>query len=139
MKLQQTTLERSIEHGKGMTLDEFSTTAKECGEEIGKKMFQSVIEVINEAVKETGNEVKIKRGELKRENVLQMLETAQQNFDEKGNPTGQLICGSEFAEELKRHKDEWENDKEFMAKVEELKKRKKAEFDEREARRRLVD
>ena len=139
MKLHQTQLSRSIEHGKGMTLDEFHATAKECGEAMGKKFFESMVGVINEAVKETGNEIKIKKGDLKQEDLLQMMETAQYNFDEAGKPTGQLVCSPEFAQELEKREAEWKDDKDFLAKIEEVKTRKKAEFDEREARRRLVD
>ncbi len=46
-----------------------------------------------------------------------MLEMVQQRFDEDGNPTQQLVCGSEFAEELKKHETEWNQDKEFQAKL----------------------
>jgi hypothetical protein len=67
-----------------------------------------------------------------------MLETAYQNFDENGAPTGQLICGSEFAGELKKYEADWASDKAFQAKVNEVKMRKRLEFNEREACRRLV-
>jgi hypothetical protein len=90
----------SIESGKGMTLDIFNEKAKEVGEGIGKQLFQSVLGVVQEAVKETGNEVKIKKGELKQEDFLRMLEITQQNFDEFGNPTGQIVCGSEMGSSL---------------------------------------
>jgi hypothetical protein len=139
MKRHSVETSHSIADGKGMTLHTFNEKAKEVGEAWGKKFFQTTLGVVEEAVKETGNEIKIKKGELKQEDVLQMFETVQQNFDEFGNPTGQLVCGSEFAEELKKREAEWRNDPAFMAKLEEQKRRKKAEFDEREACRRLVE
>jgi hypothetical protein len=67
-----------------------------------------------------------------------MLETVQQNFDEYGNPTGQLVCGSEFSEELRNREKEWREDKQFLARTEAVINRKRTEFNEREARRRLV-
>jgi len=138
MKLHSVTAQHSIADGKGMSLEVFDAKAKEVGEELGKQFFQSVFQVLDEAVKETGNEVKIKKGELKQEDVIRMLEMGEQNFDDHGNPTGQMICGSEFAEELKKHEAEWANDKEFQAKIKEVRTRKRLEFHEREACRRLV-
>ncbi len=138
MKLHSITAQHSVADGKGMSLAVFDEKAKEVGEGMGKQMFQSVVEVIEETVKETGNEVKVKKGDLKQEDMLRLLEMGDHNFDEQGNPTQQLICGSELAEELKKHEAEWGADKEFQAKVEEVKRRKRADFNEREARRRLV-
>jgi hypothetical protein len=129
----------SLETGKGMTLAILNEKAKEVGEGMGKQMFQSVIGAVDEAVQETGNKVTFKKGELKQEHVFQMLETIQQNFDERGNPTAQLVCGTEFAEELKKCEFEWRNDEEFVKKLEDIRNRKMEEFNEREARRRLVD
>ncbi|MDD5140022.1 MAG: hypothetical protein PHY43_07170 [Verrucomicrobiales bacterium] len=125
--------------GKGLTLEVFNQKATELGEGMGKQMFQMLLGTIEEAVAETGNEVKVKKGDLKKEDILRLFEMGTHNFDEHGNPTGQFLCGSEFAQELTKHKDEWEQDKEFVAKVEEIKRRKKEEFNEREARRRLAD
>jgi hypothetical protein len=141
MKMQKHSFEASFhaENGKGMTLATFHEKAKEIGDAIGKKMFQTVLGVVDEAVKETGNEVKIKRGAFAKEDFLKMLEMIQHNFDEYGKPTAQLVCGPEFAEELKQRDVEWRGDKEFVAKVNEITNRKREEFHEREARRRLVD
>lgn len=138
MKHHSITVQHSIADGKGMSLETFDAKAKEVGEALGKQLYQSVLNAIDEAVKETGNEVKVKKGELKQADILKLLEMGHHNFDEQGNPTAQLICGSEFAEELKQHEAEWANDKEFQSKVEDVKKRKRAEFNEREAHRRLV-
>ena len=60
-------------------------------------------------------------------------------LDEHGQPTNMLIVSPATAESLKKREAEWEQDRAFKAKVEEVKKRKKEEFDEREACRRLVD
>jgi hypothetical protein len=138
MEHHKVTSQHSIKDGKGMALPEFKQKASEVGEALGKQMWGMLTGVVQEAAAETGNEVKIKKGELKQEDVLRMLDMVQQNFDEHGNPTQQLVCGSELAAELKKRETEWSNDKEFQAKVAEIQARKKAEFYEREARRRLV-
>jgi hypothetical protein len=134
----QVTTQYQFKDGKGMSLDDFYGKAKEVGEGLGKQMWQMMTGVVDEAVKETGNEIKIKKGDLKKEDILRMLEMGTENFDEAGNPTRQLVCGLEFGEELKKRAAEWSADGEFMANVAEIRRRKKAEFDEREACRRLV-
>lgn len=138
MKLHRVTAQHSVADGKGMSLSVFDSKAKEVGEAMGKQFFESVFQVINEAVKETGNEVKFKKGELKQEDVIRMLETVDQNFDDDGNPTGQMVAGSEFIAEFKKREVEWANDQEFQAKIKEVRMRKRLEFHEREACRRLV-
>lgn len=138
MEHRNVTSQHSIKDGKGMTLPEFNQKANEVGEALGKQMWELLTRVVQEAATETGNEIKVKKGELEQEDVLRMLDMVQQNFDEHGNPTQQLVCGSEFAAELKKHQAEWSNDKVFQRKVAEIIARKKADFYEREARRRLV-
>ena len=138
MKLHRVTARHKFQDGKGLTLESFDRKAKEVGDGLGKEMWKALTGTIEEAVKETGNELKVKRGALKKEDVLRMLETGTENFDERGNPTRQLVCGSEFAEELRTREKEWAADPEFQARVQEIRSRKKAQFYEREARRRLV-
>ncbi|SRR6266496_4979947 len=134
----EVTVKLNTEDGKGMTLELFYKKAKEAGEGMGRDMWKIHTDAIEEAVAETGNEVKITKGNLTQENLLQILEMGQHNFDDQGNPTGQFVCGSEFMEEIKNREREWSQDRQFLAKVEEAKARKRAEFNEREARRRLV-
>lgn len=135
----QVQVEHKVEDDKGMTLEAYFAMAAKAGKDMGKKFWERTLQVVEAAVKETGNEVKISAGNLTQQNMLQMLEITQQNFDELGKPTSQFVCGSEFLEEIKKRNEEWKNDTEFQAKVEEIKVRKKVEFDEREARRRLVE
>ena len=134
----QVTVQHPVKDGKGMSLDSFFQMAKEAGEGLGKEMWKMLTSTVQEAAQETGNELKIKKGALTQDDLLHMLESVHHNFDEAGNPTGQFFGGSEFLQEIKSHEKEWSEDKEFQRKVSELKKRKRAEFDEREARRRLV-
>lgn len=138
IKLHSVSVRHQIENDRGMTLEEFRKKADEAGEGLGKDMWQSITETITQAVAETGNEVKVKKGNLTQDDMLKMLETRAHNFDEFGMPQGRLVCGSEFANEVKQRIEEWKDDKGFHAKAEEIIRRKKAEFNEREARRRLV-
>lgn len=122
-----------------MTVEEFYGNAKEAGEGLGKEMWQMFTGSIAEAAEETGNKTTFKKGNLTQEDLIRMLEQVQQNFDEFGNPTARFICGSEVAKEMKMRDREWRGDKAFQAKLAELRERKKAEFNEREARRRLAE
>jgi len=139
IKKHEVTVHHTFKEGKGMTIEEFYEKAREAGEGMGKQMWAVLIGAITEAAEETGNKATFKKGKLTQDDILLMLEQVQQNFDEQGNPTAQFIFGSEFAQELKGRDREWREDKSFQARLEELKQRKKAEFNEREARRRLVD
>ena len=131
-------VEHRIEDGRGMTFDAFFKKAEETGEALGKEMWETITGAITESVAETGNEIKIKKGSFTQEDMLKMIEVREHNFDEDGNPTGQMVCGSELAKELKYRFEEWKDDKVFLAKVAAITQRKRAEFNEREARRRLV-
>lgn len=139
MKLHSVTTQINTSSGQGLTLEVFNQKAQELGEGLGKQMWETITGAINEAVAETGNEVKFKKGNLKQEDMLRLLEMGEETFDENGNPNRQIVCGSEMMEEFKKVEEEWAQDKVFQDKVEEIRKRKKAAFNEREARRRLVD
>lgn len=139
MQRHSVTVTHSVEDGKGLTLEAFETKAREAGAELGKQMFNMLITKIDEAVLETGNEIKVKRGNLSQEDVLRMLAMGEQSFDESGNPIGQFVAGSEFFEEIKQREAEWAKDDAYQAKKTEIRRQKLEEFNEREARRRLVD
>jgi len=138
IKRHSVTVQHQIKDGRGMTLEDFRKKAEEAGEALGRQMWENITAVVTEAVAETGNEVKVKKGNLTQEDLLRMIEAREHNFDEFGNPTGTLVCGSEFADEVKKRMEEWKDDKEFHAKAADITRRKKADFNEREARRRLV-
>jgi len=125
--------------GKGATLEVLFQKAGELGESMAKQKWEMITRAIDEAVTETGNEVKIKKGSITQDDIFRMLETGQHIFDEDGNSTQQLVCSPDLAQELLLREVEWKDDKAFHTKVDEIKQRKKAEFNEREARRRLVD
>src|SRR6266487_4215922 len=127
-----------IKEGKGMTLTMFDAKAKELGQEFGKNMWKVLIGGIEEAVAETGNELKYKKGNLKQEDILRMVEMMQLDFDEHGKPTQMLILPPEMADEFKKREAEWADDRKYHTKLESIKRRKKEDFDAREARRRLV-
>jgi len=141
LKVKRHKVTASFQHkeGKGMSLETFDEKAREVGEKLGKQMWNMLTGTIDEAVAETGNEVRINNGNLKQEDVFRMLEMVQHEFDERGDSAQKLILTPAMAEEFKKRECEWAADREFHAKLDDIKRRKKEEFDEREARRRLVD
>jgi len=138
VKSHSVTARHSIKDGMGMTITEFDATAVDAGEKFGNQMWELMKGAFNDAVDETGNEIEIKKGDLKKEDILRILEMGEKTFDEHGNMEGQMLCNPAFAEELRQRETEWMKDKDFQAKVAEIITRKKAEFNEREAGRRLV-
>lgn len=139
MKLHSSTVEFSTADGRGMLLEDFDVKASELEEKFGKQLFRQMTSALDEAVDETGNEIKVKKGEFQQSDMLKLLEMREINFDARGNPTQQIICGHELAEEFENYEEEWAKDEEFQAQIRDIMRRKREEFNEREARRRLVD
>ena len=139
MKKHQAIAHFDTSSGRGATMESLTEKARELGRSMGKQKLEMLTAAINEAVAETGNEIKIKKGEITQEDIFRLLETGEDSFDENGNPTGHLICNPEFAAELALREKEWKDDQVFQRKVAEIGQKKRAAFNEREARRRLVD
>lgn len=128
-----------VSHGRGLTLELFDAKAKELGHAVGKQMFQGMLDAVNEAAKETGNTVAIKKGAITQADLLKIFDTPAESFDEQGNSNMTFVLNPELARELAEKELQWSRDPKFVAQITELKQRKRREFDEREARRRLVD
>ncbi len=139
MKLSSVSTSIDTSGGAGMTIEKFREKARELGEGLGKEMWKIVISAVDEAVTETGYTVKVKKGNLTQEDVLKMFDMVEHNFDDVGNPTQKLVLGAELGAEFKKRAEDWSSDIRFNQKLKEIKERKRLEFDEREARRRLVD
>jgi hypothetical protein len=129
----------SVADGKGMTLESFDASAKELGEGLGRQFWQQLFAAVEEATDATGNQVKISNGEITREAYLQMIAKTAHGFDEQGKPTNMFILSPEVGKKLEAQHAEWSKDPAFTAEVAAIQRRKKEEWDEREARRRLVE
>lgn len=139
MKRRQVQSSSKIEDDKGLSSEAFMKSAQEMGTALADEIFKTIVEGVEEAVKETGNEITIKKGQLAKEDFLRMIEMTNHGFDDAGKSTNVFMVSPEMADQLVKAESEWKADKEFTAKFEEVKRRKREEFDEREARRRLVD
>ncbi len=126
------------DQGCGLTLEQYCKKAEEAGQAVAQQMSKMVVAGIEEAVKETGNEV-VMRGGLTPDGFLDMLQKVEMDFDENGQPLGQFYAGSAMMQEIARKVPEWNADPHLRARHEDIIQKKREEFREREARRRLVD
>ena len=108
--------------------------------QIGEEQTQRMLKVVSDAADEVGNVVQAD-GELTQEKFLEIFRTVEMEFDPK---TLQLLPGFQFvmhpetaAKVIPKIK-EWEKDPEFNAKHERIMERKREEWRDREARRKLV-
>jgi hypothetical protein len=126
--------------GRGMTMGKFLETARQPGRELGKLMILDVFQVTKKAVQEVGNVMDAGGRELTFDLLLDGWERIQIDFGPDGKPhLPSIVVGSEAYAELQRKIPEWEKDPRFRARLEEIMRRKREDFCEREACRRLVD
>jgi hypothetical protein len=71
--------------------------------------------------------------------LFELIGKTEADFDDDGKPFSSFFCGMDFYQDILKKMPEWEKDPEFQKGLTELNARKRMEFREREARRRLVD
>jgi hypothetical protein len=134
------TVSVNVADGKGLTLEEFCAKASEIGEDMAQQRSGVLVKELDTVIKETGNEVKVSKSEgLQYKHLFELVEKAEVDFDDKGESFGRWFCGMDFYQDVQKKLPEWEKDPEFQRRLNELNARKRMEFREREARRRLVD
>ena len=125
--------------GKGLlSLDALLARADGIGEKLGTEESRELLNAMSEATQETGNVVVVEDGKLTQEVYLKLISIPEENFDENGQSTSQLFLGAEMLETFKRFELENVHDKAFQEQIAAIKEQKRAAFDQREARRRLV-
>lgn len=139
-KLKSVPIQRKLEDARGMTIEDFIETAREPGIGMGKEMMRSLYEMLDKVTKETGNIVNLGGRPLTYELFLDLLEKIQFDFAQDGSPMWpSLNLGSEAHAHFQRVWPEWLKNPEFHARLKRIIDRKREEFYEREACRRLVD
>lgn len=134
------TVSVKYEDGKGLTLEQFCAKASEIGANMAQQMSEVLVKELDNVIKETGNEVTVSKSEgLQYKHLFELVEKAEVDFDDGGESFSRWFCGMDFYQEVQRKMPEWEKDPEFQRRLKELNARKRMEFREREARRRLVD
>lgn len=123
-----------------LTSDTIREKLDEIANNMVRQITQKMFEEIERVTHEVGNEINANGQSLSPNLFLQMLEKIDMTFDEKEdwNPPTMFIS-PEMWEANKENFQSWENDKEFLAKRDEIIRRKKEEWRDRENCRKLVD
>jgi hypothetical protein len=134
------TTQRKLEEAKGMTLTQFCEAASEPGREMGKAIVSRLFDMFHKASEESGNVVDAGGGPLTYDLFLQVLEKIRLDFSSDGTPMlPSLNLGSEAHAQFERLWPEWIKTPDFQIRFNQILDRKREEFYEREACRRLVD
>jgi hypothetical protein len=128
-----------IREAEGMSLEEYLATAVKLGSELGRQRAKGVFEGISS--QPSPHAVPLKwDGPLTFNHIIDTWERMQIDFDAKGEPIPpQVLLNAPAYAEIKEKLPMWLEDAEFKRLWAGLLARKRKEFDEREACRRLVD
>ena len=110
------------------------------GKDIESQKSKHILKELKETTEKAGNVIDGKGKKINPDIILQCLEKIQIDFDENGNPyMPALFVDPKMADYIKGKIPEWEKDIEHKKKHEELMKKKKEEWHDRESNRKLVD
>jgi hypothetical protein len=114
--------------------------ADNIGSDMKSKVGKKVISDFNKITAKTGNVVDAKGKELSQDMLLEVINKMELSFDDAGNPhMPTMFVNPEVAEKIKDKIPEWEKDEEHKKKFDDLIKKKRDEWNDRESNRKLVD
>lgn len=109
-------------------------------DEMRSSQSKSMFDCITEAAEEVGNVINAKGQPITAELILDLYETGNWSFDEDGNWNGmQIIYNPIHNARMQAERKRLETEPELKRRFEEIVKRKKEEWDVRQANRKLVD
>jgi hypothetical protein len=121
-------------------LEDMVEKIKEMAQSMAEQQTKMLFSSVSEAVEEVGNVVDAKGQRLSAELILQMLETVQIDFDERGNPRlPTLVLNPVQTERLKEQLQRIETEPELRKKRQEIINRQREDWYDRESNRKLVD
>lgn len=135
-------VERQMKFEKARGLDPvaFVELAEGIGTEMGRKMAEDILLGVTKAVESVGNVVVSEGGGITFEAFLEMNSKIEMDFDQHGNSIGKsLHLSPALHRQLMADLPNWQADPLKRAALEQVMKQKRQEFNEREARRRMVD
>lgn len=133
-------IERPLKNGEGFSGEEFFNEASRMGSEMAHQLMENFHRAIDQAVTEVGNVIDCKHQGFSFEHFLELLSVPDLEFDSSGNPhTRVLLASPGMLEQFTCKMREWALDREKNDKVNEVMRKKREEFNEREANRRMVD
>lgn len=132
--------EMKFEDARGLDPDAFLETARNIGTEMGRMMLDSILPTVSKAVEEVGNVTVCKGDGISFEEFLEMMSKVQTDFDSLGEPdVKSLVLSPEMHKQMVPKLKQWEANPDKRVAIEAVMRRKREEYDEREARRRMVD
>jgi hypothetical protein len=132
--------EMKFEDARGLDPDAFSETARSIGTEMGRMMLDSMLSSVSKVVEEVGNVTVGKGDGIAFEDFLDMMSKMQTDFDSLGQPDVRtLVLSPEMHKQMVPKLKQWESDPDKRAAIEAVMRRKREEYNEREACRRMVD
>jgi hypothetical protein len=122
-----------------LTINEVLNKMSQMSKEMAKQFVEYFVETIDEAVKKVGNVVNSEGKKITTEKVFEMIEKICIDFDEFGKPEFPTFVGNKSGvESIKNALLEIEKNKELDKKFKDLLERKKRQYLDREANRKLV-
>ncbi|MFA6461968.1 MAG: hypothetical protein WCV90_06920 [Candidatus Woesearchaeota archaeon] len=118
----------------------FISAANEVSSDIQSQLGRKIFSTFDKITEETGNRVDAKGKELSSDVFLEALEKMEIDFDDNGNPCmPTMFVSPELGKKIQENLPIWEKDLEHKKKFEDLMKKKKEEWNDRESNRTLVD
>ena len=118
----------------------YMASLEKIAKEFESQQSKMIFERVNKVTAKTGNMVNAGGQDINPDLILQVLETIEIDFNEAGQPRlPTLVASPEQIQRLKEKMPEWEKDESYKRKFDELIKRKRQEWNDRESHRKLVD
>ena len=129
-----------FEAARGLDPEEFREAAESIGREMARKTTEGFLGDMSKAIDSVGN-VAVSEGDgISFEAYLEMNSKMAVDFNDEGKPVDRtLVLSPEVHKTFVARLHEWHADPEKCVAMDTVMKKKKQEFDEREARRRMVD
>jgi len=128
------------EDARGLSPEDFLQAAASLGEIMGQKMMADLLGAVSNATEEVGNVVSCEGKGLTFEKFLEVVTNVHTEFDAQGRPNVKTFVASpEACQQFEKNLKEWTSDPVKRAALEQVTEQHRKAFNEREARRRMVD
>ncbi len=120
------------------TIEDLYRIADNIGEQLAKQQSEHFYQEVTKASDSPGSSIVLGKGEPTPQMIYEMLEKIPGEYDSEGRPLTSFVIGPHMTEMIKDLEREIESSPEWKAKFDELESRKRQEFRDREAARKLV-
>jgi hypothetical protein len=119
--------------------DKLTAKVDAIADELARRTSQDAYKKLDESTGKVGNWVDAGGRPLTQNIYLEMLEKMDMDFEEDGQPGFSLVMHPDLAEVVRVRMEEWEKDKDFQRRYDELIRVKREAWVDRESNRKLVD